>query len=390
MTIKEIFKLDVITNIQLNGGECFCVGGMVRDLFLNKQPKDIDIIVRKLPVKKLIEVLSSCGKVDLVGESFGVFKFKKDDLEIEFSLPRTDSKKDGKGHKAIEVQTDPFLPLEVDLKRRDLTINSMALDCNEVLIDPFNGLSDLMNKKISCTDKEAFIEDPLRILRAIQFAIRFGFSIEKETFKLIKQHKHLLFEITPERKLIELQKIIKQEKSINEVFSLLSLVDKEVFGRSFKTIIPIRSTKKLKDVAELIFTFVPINSIQDIVKLSRELTLDLDTSRKITGLFELNKLGSSLPRRIFNSIKVAKKKELILESSFVEDLVIVEKFKTNILPATINDLEVSGDELINLFGLQGMQIGEEKEMLISLIFEGRLLNKNKELINFLKIKHGTL
>ena len=107
-------------------GEVFLVGGLVRDHFLKKESKDIDLLVCGIPVSKIKKMLSPFGKVDEVGESFGVIKFTPKDWEfdepIDIAIPRTETKV-GDGHKGFEVKASSNIPLEIDLMRRDFTTN---------------------------------------------------------------------------------------------------------------------------------------------------------------------------------------------------------------------------------------------------------------------------
>ena len=167
------------------------VGGGVRDAFLGIECKDMDVEVYGLPVDNLVRSLQSIGKVDVVGKSFGVLKFhfRGDKSDVwDISIPRTDSKGTGDKHTDIIVSGDPFLPFEEAFKRRDFTINAIGKDlvtCE--IIDIYNGREDLKNKNIRAVDKTSFTEDPLRVLRAMQFAGRFGFKIDEGTVKLAKE-----------------------------------------------------------------------------------------------------------------------------------------------------------------------------------------------------------
>src|SRR3989344_9095610 len=114
----------------------YLVGGMVRDLALGKTSKDYDLVITGIPPKKLKPFLEKLGKVNLVGKSFGVYKFYpklqatsyKLQAETDIALPRTEHSFGTGGYRDVEVQSDYRLPIEKDLERRDFTINAMALD----------------------------------------------------------------------------------------------------------------------------------------------------------------------------------------------------------------------------------------------------------------------
>jgi tRNA nucleotidyltransferase (CCA-adding enzyme) len=204
---------DAIDEILLRG-RIYEVGGVVRDrLLAQDQPvKDRDYLVTGILYDDLTNLLKRFGKVDLVGRSFGVIKFTQHrhngSHTFDISLPRREHST-GVGHKEFAVTFDPMIPVEVDLTRRDFTINAMAwaLDSNK-LVDPLHGRSDLQNKQIRMTSDDSFIEDPLRMLRAIQFAARFEFEIEPETFAAMQRHASLIDSVSAERIAEELNKLL--------------------------------------------------------------------------------------------------------------------------------------------------------------------------------------
>lgn len=184
--------------------EIYLVGGAVRDAAQGiRKQKDFDFVVRNVLPKDLEKFLSARGDVVLVGKNFGVYKFIPTDIKLEeaidIALPRTEhSLGAGGGYRDFEVQSDPKMPIEDDLSRRDFTINAMALKVkikneklkvNEILIDPFGGLEDLKKKIIRAVGKaeERFKEDYSRMLRALRFAAKFNFKIEEKTFEAIKK-----------------------------------------------------------------------------------------------------------------------------------------------------------------------------------------------------------
>ena len=187
----------------------YFVGGCVRDYFLSLDPKDVDLIVCHTNIEVLIEELKKFGKLDLVGKSFGVIKFKPFELKldepIDIALPRVEVCT-GIKHTDFKVVSNESITLEEDLIRRDFTINSLALDSNLNLVDPFNGLQDLKNKVIKMTNPQAFKDDSLRLLRAIRFSCKLDFSIDVPTWEEVL--KGSIKHISEERIRIELEKIL--------------------------------------------------------------------------------------------------------------------------------------------------------------------------------------
>ena len=196
-----------------NQGKLYEVGGAVRDLLLTGQETaEKDFLITGIPLDQLTELLKKFGKVDLVGKSFGVIKFtpfsKTERITYDIALPRREYST-GVGHRDFEVQFDHTLKLEDDLARRDFTMNAIAREvASGELIDPFSGQADLMNNLIRQVFPEAFLEDSLRMFRAVQFAARFEFEIEPETLSALKRNAHLITSVSPERIQEELNKLL--------------------------------------------------------------------------------------------------------------------------------------------------------------------------------------
>ncbi|MCC6232947.1 MAG: polynucleotide adenylyltransferase [Verrucomicrobiales bacterium] len=163
--------------------EAYLVGGCVRDALLGLPVKDVDVEVYGLTLAELEEALRPHGRVDAVGRSFGVLKFSCDGQQHDFSVPRRDSKS-GRGHRGFEVQLDPSIPPREASARRDFTLNAMMLHvASGELFDFFGGREDLRARILRHTS-EAFTEDPLRVLRGMQFAARFDLTPAPETIDL--------------------------------------------------------------------------------------------------------------------------------------------------------------------------------------------------------------
>ncbi len=180
------------------GGRPRLVGGCVRDWLLGLTPKDFDIEVFGIDYEQMGRALSAFGSTDLVGRSFGVLKVRLADAKYDFSLPRWESKT-GEGHRGFAVAPDPDLPEAEAAARRDFTINSIAYDPFEKrLIDPHGGERDLRACLLRHTGP-AFVEDPLRVLRGMQFAARFDLTLAPETAVLAKSIRDTFNELPIER-----------------------------------------------------------------------------------------------------------------------------------------------------------------------------------------------
>lgn len=202
--------LEIAQQIKNQGGTLYLVGGCVRDALLGiENPKDFDLEVHGIQESALFDLLKNYGKPSLVGRSFGIILMKIKGIQYDFALPRTERKVD-KGHKAFDIHTDPFMGFAEAASRRDFTLNAIGLSLPDFEIeDPWNGSKDLEEKVLKHVGP-AFSEDPLRALRAVQFAARFGFTIDAETQILCSQQD--LSELSKERFEEEFRKMLLKSK----------------------------------------------------------------------------------------------------------------------------------------------------------------------------------
>ncbi len=178
--------------------QAFLVGGCVRDAVLGIPHKDFDIEVFGATYEKLAAALSRWGKTDLVGRSFGVVKLRAGEFVFDFTIPRRDSKV-APGHNGFQITFDEGITPKEAASRRDFTINSLMYDLREKkVLDFFGGIADL-EKRILRHTSEAFVEDPLRVLRGMQFAARFNLKGASETIQLCREIKGSFSELAIER-----------------------------------------------------------------------------------------------------------------------------------------------------------------------------------------------
>lgn len=195
--------------------ETYVIGGFVRDIYLNRKSKDIDIVTVGSGIelaKKVSENLKNKPQVNIF-KNFGTAMLKYKDLEIEFVGARKESYQSDSRKPVVEDGT-----LEDDQNRRDFTINALALRLNKAhfgeLVDPFNGMADLRNKIIRTplNPDITFSDDPLRIMRAIRFSTQLGFEIQPETLQSISKNRERITIISGERIIDEINKIMMSEK----------------------------------------------------------------------------------------------------------------------------------------------------------------------------------
>jgi tRNA nucleotidyltransferase (CCA-adding enzyme) len=202
----------IVRDLDAAGFRALVAGGAVRDDLLGLAPKDFDVEVYGVSFHVLAECLGRYGRIDLVGQSFGVVKLTvTGGRTYDFSLPRRDSKI-GRAHRDFLATFDPGITPEEAAGRRDFTINAMAYDpvADEVL-DFFGGREDLTNRVLRATS-DAFREDPLRVLRGMQFACRFNLTIDRATAEQCREIANEYSTIARERVAEEFMKWATKSK----------------------------------------------------------------------------------------------------------------------------------------------------------------------------------
>ena len=195
----------IIETLEKNGFSAYAVGGCVRDSLLGKTPYDWDITTSALP-EKIMEIFSGFEVIP-TGLKHGTVTVRIDGQNYEVTTFRTESGySDSRHPEKVEFVSD----LKEDLRRRDFTVNAMAYNEKDGLIDLYGGFEDLNGKIIRAVGnpEERFIEDALRILRGVRFSATLGFKIEEKTFEAMRKHKGLLDKISVERVFAEMDKLL--------------------------------------------------------------------------------------------------------------------------------------------------------------------------------------
>lgn len=369
------------SDIESAGGKIYSVGGAVRDDLLKRESKDLDLLITGVPLDVIEQILSKYGRVDNVGKSFGILKFNTPETgELDIAIPRTEKATGEGGYQGFDVTSDHSLPIEKDLERRDFTINAIAKDSNGNTIDPYNGTKDIQDKVIRMVNPKAFSEDPLRMLRALQFSSRFGFEIEPETMKAIQQNASKIREISPERILIEFQKIVdKGSPTVGADLLIKTGLYQNIF--SIQPKINVSEFQNVKTMGEFIYQLIKHGISNPAEFYKNNLKGDIDTFNEIKALEMAFKDQSE--NSVTNKLTVYSMYKTFPNS--INSEIIPDKIKKNIkemrdmnMPFSLRELQVNGNDLLPL-GFSGMQIGQIlKNMLID-VYSGKQRN-NKELL----------
>lgn len=293
MKVNDKFLINVLNKIIKYQGTPILVGGCVRDYFLNLPIKDYDIEVYGInSLEELENILEEFGSVNLVGKSFGILKLfsKQTCQEYDFSFPRTESKVSS-GHRGFEVIVNSSLEYKEASKRRDFTINSIGYDFkNKKFLDPYDGKVDLENKVLRYIDANTFIEDPLRVYRAIQFSARFDFTIDEKTYNLCKQ-----VSLTNEFKNLSKERIFEEYKKLflkskKPSIGLLVLNDLKIESIDKSTINKIDEVvlAKISDEKKLIIIFTILEKLFIKICDDKKLLKKINTLKtfKIPKIYE--------------------------------------------------------------------------------------------------------
>lgn len=344
--------IDIHKILKSAGFKLYIVGGAVRDSLLNKEPKDFDLATDAKP-DTIINLLSPYKDYDLelTGKSFGVIRVKlPDKTEYEIATFREDI---GSGRRPDAVK---FSTIEKDVLRRDLTVNALFYDIGSgKIVDLVGGIDDLKNKKIAAVGDpyERFLEDKLRILRAVRFAARLGSKIDKDT-KVAITRAGSLSGVSVERIRDEFVKGLKSAKSKSYFVELLKELN--LFGEIFPGL-NIGSSIPTAQVTSQISSLLLGNNIADIEKVLKSQKY---TSREISHISFLVQL-SSIDKGSASQIKKKFKRINISDSEITDFLNFTNTitFDTQkILEFLKSPAPISANDLLKK-GISGPNIGIE-------------------------------
>ena len=364
------------SKVKEKGGRAFYVGGYVRDLLLNIPNKDIDIEVHGIAEKDLVAILNEIGEVDYYGRSFGIYALRHEDIEV--ALPRSE-KVLGTGHRDFEISVNPDMGYKNAALRRDFTINALMMDVlSHEILDYFNGTDDLNKGIIRHVNDVSFVEDPLRVYRAAQFASRFGFKIDERTVELCKGID--TFVLSRERIEEELKKaLLKAERA--EIFfeCLKEMNQKDVWFKGVNNLSCLMKYESNRINADNKYYFMV-------------LLLALDNGLDFIEAFSNNRELKAYVKRYYELYELINNRTLFTErylkdsfDDFVYILSADEKVKVNSYLENIDKIKlnlVSGDELLRRNIKPGENFGRVLRDINRLIIEG--MDKEKAIGVILK------
>ncbi|WP_339019919.1 CCA tRNA nucleotidyltransferase [Fusobacterium animalis] len=437
ISINNFNEVEVKILNKLNEyGKGYIVGGAIRDILLGLKPKDVDFTTN-LPYETLKKIFSEYTPKE-TGKSFGVLRIRINNIDYEIAKFREDIY--GKEKKVSFVDD-----IKNDLARRDFTINAMAYNQKEGIIDLYNGQKDIENRIINFIGnaEERIIEDPLRVLRAFRFMSRLDFSLSENTIEAIKKQKDLLKNIPEERITMEFSKLllgenIKNTLTLMKDTGVLELIIPEfkatydfnqcnphhnldLFNHIINVVskvpadLELRYSALLHDIAKpIVQTFdekgiahyktheivgadmardiltrlkLPVKLIDTVVEIiKKHMVLYKDiTDKKFNKL--LSEMGyDNLWRLIEHSIadNSSKNNEVVSTENDLHERLkrAVEKQ----MQVTVNDLAVNGKDLIEL-GFTGKEVGEIKKELLDKYLSEEIQNNKEEMLEYVKEKY---
>ena len=445
ISINNFSEVEIEILNKLNKyGKGYIVGGAIRDILLGLKPKDVDFTTN-ISYETLKTLFSEYTPKE-TGKSFGVLRIRIDNTDYEIAKFRKDNYEEKNGLKIISEKKVSFVDdIRNDLARRDFTVNAMAYNQKEGIIDLYNGQKDIENKIINFVGnaEERIIEDPLRVLRAFRFMSRLNFFLSENTIEAIKNQKSLLKNIPEERMTMEFSKLllgknIKNTLTLMKDMGVLELIIPEfkatydfnqcnphhnldLFNHIINVVskvpadLGLRYSALLHDIAKpVVQTFdeegiahyktheivgadmardiltrmkLPVKLIDTVVEIiKKHMVLYRDvTDKKFNKL--LSEMGyGNLWRLIEHCIadNESKNNEVVSTENDLHERLkrAVEKQ----MQVTVNDLAINGKDLIEL-GFTGKEIGQIKKDLLDKYLSEEIQNNKEEMLEYVKEKY---
>lgn len=374
--------LPILTKIKEAGYEAYFVGGSVRDALLERPIHDVDIATSSYPEEtkaifnRTVDVGIEHGTVLVLenGGEYEITTFRTEDVYVDYRRPS---------------QVSFVRSLEEDLKRRDFTVNALALDENGQVIDKFRGLIDLKQKRLRAVGKaeERFEEDALRIMRGFRFAASLDFDIEAATFEAMRSHSPLLEKISVERSFTEFDKLLMAphwRKGISamiacQAYDYLPGLKQQEAGLNH-LIVSLKDNFTFSDHHQA-WAYVMISlAIEDPKSFLKAWKTSNDFQRYVTKLIALYRIRQERSFEKLDIYQYGKEMASLVEGlrkaqSLSVDMDHIEALDQALAIHNKYDIVLNGSHLIKDFGMKpGPQLGLMLEKVELAIVEGRLDN----------------
>lgn len=374
--------LPILTKIKEAGYEAYFVGGSVRDVLLERPIHDVDIATSSYPEEtkaifnRTVDVGIEHGTVLVLenGGEYEITTFRTEDVYVDYRRPS---------------QVSFVRSLEEDLKRRDFTVNALALDENGQVIDKFRGLIDLKQKRLRAVGKaeERFEEDALRIMRGFRFAASLDFDIEAATFEAMRSHSPLLEKISVERSFTEFDKLLTAphwRKGISamiacQAYDYLPGLKQQEEGLNH-LIVSLKDNFTFSDHHQA-WAYVMISlAIEDPKSFLKAWKTSNDFQRYVTKLIALYRIRQERSFEKLDIYQYGKEMASLVEGlrkaqSLSVDMDHIEALDQALAIHNKYDIVLNGSHLIKDFGMKpGPQLGLMLEKVELAIVEGRLDN----------------
>lgn len=352
--------LDYLKKLEDKGYKAYIVGGYVRDMLLGIESSDVDIATNAKPFE-VTDIFDESNQ-----DNVGVVNIKTDKLNIDITTFRKESKYIGHIPKKYSYVND----LETDLRRRDFTINTICLNSKGEIVDLMGGRKDLDKHLLRCVGsiKYKFKEDPLRMLRALRFAIIYKLEIGKNELIFIVNNKKLLNNVSYDRKKDEIGKILISKNAVEGLILIKNLGLLDILGIDFDRVVK---------VDDYIGMWAQL-SFSDKYSFSRKQMKRIEAIREIINNKEISK------KTIF---KYGYYDTFVASMILGYDESYVGKLSKDMQIKSESDLEITGDEIIKVLKLDNnKKIKVIKNDIIKEILENNIDNEKEKIIKYIEKK----